>query len=115
MPHIISTATAFPKQYYTQKEMSSALRAEWIKKDLDVAVFDRLQKAVSVEGRFLALQMSEYYKLDGFADCNRAWQKVALELGERVILDLLDKVNLAPKEIKMLMITTVTGLPVPSL
>jgi len=115
MPHIINTATAFPDHYYSQKEMSSALRAEWTKKDLDVAVFDRLQKAVSVEGRFLALPMSDYYKLDGFADCNRAWQKVALELGERVILDLLDKVSIAPKEIKMLMSTTVTGVSVPSL
>ena len=115
MPHIISTATAFPAHYYSQEEMSSALRAEWIKKDLDVDVFDRLQKAVSVEGRFLALPMSEYYKLEGFADCNRAWQKVALELGERVILDLLDKASIAPKEIKMLMSTTVTGVAVPSI
>ena len=115
MPHIISTAIAFPAHYYSQKEMSSALRSEWIKKDLDVAVFDRLQKAVSVEGRFLALPMPEYYKLDGFADCNRAWQKVALELGERVILDLLDKVSFAPEEIQMLMSTTVTGVAVPSL
>lgn len=115
MPHIICTATAFPKHYYTQKELSSALRAEWEKKGLGVAIFDRLQKAVSVEGRFLSLPMSKYYELDGFADCNRVWHKVSLELGERVILDLLDKANLAPKEIKMLMSTTVTGVAVPSL
>ena len=115
MPHIVSTATAFPSQYHTQQEMSSALRAAWIEKGLDAAIFDRLQKAVSVEGRFLALPMSEYYKLNGFADCNSAWLKVALELGERVILELLDKVDLKPDKVQMLMSTTVTGVTVPSL
>ena len=115
MPRIISTATAFPVHYHSQDEMSSALRAAWIKKGLDVAVFDRLQKAVTVEGRYLALPMSEYYKLDGFTDCNRAWLKVALELGECVISDLLEKTSLPAEEIKLLMSTTVTGVAVPSL
>jgi alkylresorcinol/alkylpyrone synthase len=115
MPRILSTATAFPEHYYGQEEMSSALRTEWIKKGLDIAVFNRLQKAVTVEGRYLALEMSEYYKLDGFADSNRAWLKVALELGEHVISDLLIKSNLAADEINLLMSTTVTGVSVPSL
>ena len=115
MPRILSTATAFPEHYYGQEEMSSALRTEWIKKGLDIAVFNRLQKAVTVEGRYLALEMSEYYKLDGFADSNRAWLKVALELGEHVISDLLTKSNLAADEINLLMSTTVTGVSVPSL
>jgi alkylresorcinol/alkylpyrone synthase len=59
--------------------------------------------------------MSEYYKLDGFADSNRAWLKVALELGERVILDLLKKSSLPADGIDLLMSTTVTGITVPSL
>ena len=115
MPHIISATTAFPRHYHSQEEISSALRAVWIKKGLDVAIFDRLQKAVTVEGRYLALPMAEYYKLDGFADCNRAWLKVALDLGEEVINDLLEKSNLPPEEIQMLMSTTSTGVTVPSL
>ena len=115
MPKIISAASAFPKHYHSQQEMSSALRKEWLKKGLDVAIFDRLQKAVTVEGRYLALPMSEYYKLDGFADSNRAWLKVALELGERVILDLLKKSSLPADGIDLLMSTTVTGITVPSL
>ena len=45
MPHIISTATAFPTHYHSQEEISSALRGVWIEKGLDVAIFDRLQKA----------------------------------------------------------------------
>ena len=115
MPYIINTATAFPTHYHSQQEISFALRAVWIKKGLDVAIFDRLQKAVTVEGRYLALPMSEYYKLDGFADCNRTWLDVALELGERVINDLLGKNNLHPQEIQMLMSVTSTGVTVPSL
>jgi alkylresorcinol/alkylpyrone synthase len=115
MPKIISATSAFPKHYHSQQEMSSALRKEWLKKGLDVAIFDRLQKAVTVEGRYLALPMSEYYKLDGFADSNRAWLKVALELGERVILDLLKKSSLPADGIDLLMSTTVTGITVPSL
>jgi len=115
MPHIISTATAFPTHYHSQEEISSALRGVWIEKGLDVAIFDRLQKAVTVEGRYLALPMSEYYKLDGFGDCNRAWLKVALDLGEEVINNLLEKSDLHPEEIQMLMSTTSTGVTVPSL
>ena len=115
MPHIINTATALPPNYHSQEEISSALRAEWIRKGLDEAIFDRLQKAVTVEGRYLALPMSEYYELDGFADCNRAWLKVALELSEQVIKDLLEKSNLPPENIQMLMSSTSTGVTVPSL
>lgn len=115
MPHIISTATAFPQHYHSQEEISSALREAWIEKGLDIAIFDRLQKAVTVKGRYLALPMAEYYKLDGFADCNRAWLKVALELCEQVIKDLLENTGLGAEDIQMLMSSTSTGVTVPSL
>ncbi len=115
MPRIIAAAKAFPPHYHSQEEMSSALRAAWTGKGMDAAVFDRLQKAVTVEGRYLALPMSGYYDLHGFADSNRAWLKVALELGERVISDLLEQADLNPEDVGMLMSTTVTGISVPSL
>jgi len=115
MAYIVGTAKAFPPHYCSQEALSAELRSAWIEKGLDVAIFDRLQKNVAVQGRYLALPIEDYHRFEGFADSNDAWIKTALNLGETVIKDLLSEVNLSPKDISLLMSTTVTGIAVPSI
>lgn len=115
MPYILSTAKAFPKHYHSQQTLSELLREAWITQGLDVAIFDRLQKAVSVQGRYLSCSIEEYRAFQGFGDSNRAWIRVALEVGEEVLRGVLEGSGLEAKDIAMLMSTTVTGISVPSI
>jgi len=51
MPRILALAHAFPPHYCSQDELSFALRIAWQDQGLDVAIFDRLQRNVQVQGR----------------------------------------------------------------
>ena len=115
MPCLVATAPAFPAHYVSQTRLSAELRKVWERQGLDLPIFDRIQKSVSVEGRYLALPLERYLDLMGFADSNRVWAEVALELGERALRTLLERAELAPEDLSLLATTTVTGIAVPSL
>jgi alkylresorcinol/alkylpyrone synthase len=53
--------------------------------------------------------------LEGFKAKNSAWISCALDLGETVLCDLLDKADMKPEEISQILFTTVTGISVPSI
>ncbi len=114
MPHVLAVASGFPEHYYTQEQLSAALREVWQQQQLEVTVFDRVQKSVTVSGRHLALPMERYRTLD-FEAANRAWLETALSLGEQVLTQLFDRSGVAPEEVSLFASTTVTGIAVPSL
>ena len=115
MPRILALAHAFPPHYCSQDELSSALRVAWQSQGLDVAIFDRLQRNVQVQGRYLARPLEEYHHFNSFTQTNQIWQEEALHLGEQVVWQVLDQAQLAANQVQMLMSTTVTGIAVPSL
>ncbi|HSA51662.1 MAG TPA: 3-oxoacyl-[acyl-carrier-protein] synthase III C-terminal domain-containing protein, partial [Yinghuangia sp.] len=63
----------------------------------------------------LALPIEEYETLRTFGATNAAWQRVALEVGERAILEALERAGLERERVAALFFVTVTGLAVPSL
>ena len=81
----------------------------------DVARFDRLQRALGIKGRYLALPMSEYYGLDSFAKGNEAWLRVAPELAEAAARKALDRAGLEPRDIDHIFFVTVTGIATPTI
>ncbi len=115
MPRILALAHAFPPHYCSQDELSSALRIAWQDQGLDVAIFDRLQRNVQVQGRYLARPLEEYHHFNSFTQTNQIWQEEALHLGEQVVRQVLDQAQLAADQVQLLMSTTVTGIAVPSL
>ena len=115
MPRILALAHAFPPHYCSQDELSSALRVAWQSQGLDVAIFDRLQRNIQVQGRYLARPLEEYHHFNSFTQTNQIWQEEALHLGEQVVWQVLDQAQLAANQVQMLMSTTVTGIAVPSL
>ena len=115
MPRILALAHAFPPHYCSQDELSSALRIAWEDQGLDVAIFDRLQRNVQVQGRYLARPLEEYHHFNSFTQTNQIWQEEALHLGEQVVRQVLDQAQLAADQVQLLMSTTVTGIAVPSL
>ena len=115
MPRILALAHAFPPHYCSQDELSSALRIAWQDQGLDVAIFDRLQRNVQVQRRYLARPLEEYHHFNSFTQTNQIWQEEALHLGEQVVRQVLDQAQLAADQVQLLMSTTVTGIAVPSL
>ena len=115
MPRILALAHAFPPHYCSQDELSSALRIAWQDQGLEVAIFDRLQRNVQVQGRYLARPLEEYHHFNSFTQTNQIWQEEALHLGEQVVQQVLDQAQLAADQVQLLMSTTVTGIAVPSL
>ena len=64
MPGILGVSSAFPRNYYTQAELSQALLALSQRRDgLDAARVKKLFAAVKVEGRHLALPLERYAEL----------------------------------------------------
>ncbi|MGK5093695.1 3-oxoacyl-[acyl-carrier-protein] synthase III C-terminal domain-containing protein [Deltaproteobacteria bacterium TL4] len=115
MPHILSVSHAFPEHYYSQHTLSEGLRKLWIKRDLNVDVFDRIQKNVQVQGRYLAYPLEDYYQFQNLQQSNQAWIKAALDLGQKTLASLFKKSSLSPQDISLFASTTVTGIAVPSL
>ena len=115
MPRILALTHAFPPHYYSQDELSSALRIAWQDQRLDVAIFDRLQRNVQVQGRYLARPLEEYHHFKSFTQTNQIWQEEALHLSEQVVQQVLDQAQLEADQVQLLMSTTVTGIAVPSL
>ncbi|MCR9141109.1 MAG: type III polyketide synthase [bacterium] len=112
---IAATATALPSHYYSQDELIGAFREMWAGRHYNLDRLEQFHRNVLVGGRHLALTIPEYSALKGFEESNAAWTRVALELGETVVRDLLETAGVSAGEIHELIFTTITGLAVPSI
>src|ERR1700674_1098275 len=112
---LASVGTALPPNYVAQEELTSALREVWTRKHSDSSRFDRIQSALGITGRHIALPMQEYYPLDSLAKCNDAWLRVAPELAEAATRDALTRAGLEPAEVDHIFFVTVTGIATPSI
>lgn len=115
MAYIAATATGFPPHYYSQLELVAALRRIWSQTGLNFNRLEQFHRNTLVDGRHLALPLNQYEDLDGFSASNGAWTSAALDLGEKIICDLLEKAGLQPRDIAHLTFNTVTGIAVPSI
>ena len=112
---IVAVTHAFPEHYYPQEVLLAALREHWAKSHSNLARLEQIHHRVGVNGRHLALPIEEYQNLQGFEAKNKAWIRSALDLGEKVLCNLFEKVEMQPEEMSQLIFTTVTGIGVPSI
>jgi len=114
-PAIIGTGTALPANHYSQTELAAVARRTLPELGTEAKVIERFFTSVGVKERYLALPAADYPKLTGFRERNDAWQRVAVELGERAVTAALRDAGLDASDIQLFMSTTVTGLCVPSI
>jgi alkylresorcinol/alkylpyrone synthase len=114
-PFISGVGTALPENYVSQEELTGALRQLWMQRYGDVSRFDRLQGALGIQGRYLALPMNDYYAIDSFAKGNDAWLRVAPEIAEIASRKALDRAGLQPRDIDHVFFVTVTGISTPTI
>lgn len=112
---IAGVGTALPDNYVSQEELTAALRQLWLRRYGDASRFDRLQGALGINGRYLALPMGDYYAIDSFAKGNDAWLRVAPELAEAASRKALERAGLEPREIDHVFFVTVTGIATPTI
>lgn len=78
-------------------------------------LLDHIHSACGVEHRNLALPIEDYKGLDGFGAANDAFIHVGLDLAECAVGDALHRAGLAPRDVDLVLSTSVTGVAVPSL
>ena len=112
---IASSASAFPKQYYSQKFLLEKLQEYWGQRLKNPLTLARLHRNVTVDGRYLALPTDEYYNITTWGQANDVWIRVALELGEQALCLALHHAGVAPEQLGALFFTSVTGISSPSI
>jgi alkylresorcinol/alkylpyrone synthase len=112
---IAAVAEAFPAQYYTQEELLEGLKGVWSQRFFNQARLEALHKNVLVGGRYLALPIEEYRKLEGWGQANDVWIRVAQQVGEVAVRRALDAAGLVPTDVDCLIFVSVTGVATPSI
>jgi alkylresorcinol/alkylpyrone synthase len=112
---IAGVGTAFPPNYYSQEEISAALKHQWAGKLDRPEVIDRLHSNVGVKSRHLTLPIPAYQELTTWGQANNAWIKVAQDLGEKSLCRALNQSGFALEDLGAIFFTSVTGVASPSI
>lgn len=112
---IASSASAFPKHYYSQKFLLEQLQQYWGGQLKNPQLLERLHRNVTVDGRYLAIPTEQYYDIKTWGQANDIWIKVAQELAEQALCRALNQAGIATDDLGALFFTTVTGIASPSI
>jgi len=115
MTRIAGVASAFPRQYYRQKQVAEALKQHWNKGLENPQVLDRLLSRVGVDGRYFALPIEAYDNLTTWGRSNNAWIEIAEDLAEQSICRALTRAGLCEADLDAIFFVSVTGVASPSI
>jgi alkylresorcinol/alkylpyrone synthase len=112
---IVAVRTAFPAHRYPQAELTRKV-AELSRLDpARRALLSRLHGNAGVDYRHTVLPLPEYGMLGGIGQANDRYGEEAADLGERALREALDAAGLTGRDLDLLIVTSVTGVTVPSL
>jgi alkylresorcinol/alkylpyrone synthase len=115
MAQILAVRSAFPAHRYPQSELTRKAADLARLGPARRALMERLHRNAGVDTRYTALPLPEYDTLDGVGPANDRYIEEATALGERALRAALDEAGLAAADIDLLVVTSVTGVAVPSL
>jgi alkylresorcinol/alkylpyrone synthase len=114
MTRIAAVSGVLPPHRYAQAEITEAVAAMCLPDGARRGVLDRLHANTQVGYRYLALPLDRYGGLDGFGAANDAFLAAATELGAEAVGKALAAAGLDPRDVDLLMFTSVTGIGAPS-
>ncbi|MCX6423789.1 MAG: type III polyketide synthase, partial [Actinobacteria bacterium] len=85
---------------------------------LDAHVGERLRRihaATGVESRRLVLPLERYAQIENFTEANNIWIDEGLCLSEQAAKSALNEAGIAPEDVDLIMVVSVTGIAAPSL
>jgi len=75
----------------------------------------RIHSATGVESRRLVLPMDQYARIESFTEANNIWIDEGLRLSEQAAKAALNEAGIAPEDVDLIMVVSVTGIAAPSL
>ncbi|MFD3921671.1 type III polyketide synthase [Streptomyces sp. NPDC058595] len=99
---------------HTQSEITDMVAGTCLPAGSDRRVLDRLHASAGVRSRHMALPLDDYAKIDGFGAANDVFIEVAGDLGADAVRGALGAAGLRPRDVDLLLFTSVTGVAAPS-
>lgn len=112
---IVSAASAYPKNYYSQQVLIEAFRKDWESKLESPRMLPWLHERVGVEGRRLAYPLEVYENLHDYGKANDLWIEAAQELGQQAICRALNRAGQAREDLRALYSVSITDIASPSI
>ena len=115
MTKIVAVRSAFPVNRHPQSELTSAYAELSGLDPARHALLRRLHGNSGVDTRHIALPLPDYRTLRGVEASNDRYIDEALDLGERALRGALESAGLTGGDLDLLIVTSVTGVAVPSI
>jgi alkylresorcinol/alkylpyrone synthase len=115
MARIAAVQGVLPPNRYPQAEITDAFARLCVPDGASRRLLDRLHASARVQHRNLVLPLDGYQKLDGFGAANDVFIDAATELGTEAAGKALEAAGLEPRDVDMIMFTSVTGIAAPSI
>jgi alkylresorcinol/alkylpyrone synthase len=115
MTRIVTVRSAFPAHRYPQAELTRKIAELSSLAPVQRALLERLHGNAGVSTRHTVLPLSEYDSLRQGVFANDRYIEEATDLGERALRRALDGAGLDGRDVDLLIVTSVTGVSVPSL
>jgi len=115
MTGIVAVRSAFPAHRYPQADFTLKVAEVSGLGPAQHALLERLHGNAGVEYRHTVLPLPEYGGLGGIEPVNDRYIGEAAELGEQALRGALNMAGLAGRDLDLLIVTSVTGVAVPSL
>jgi alkylresorcinol/alkylpyrone synthase len=115
MTRIMAVRSAFPAHRYPQAEFTLKIAELCGPRPHRRAFLERLHGNAGVDTRHAVLPLPELGRLRGFEAANDRYIEEAADLGEQALRGALDMAGLAAHDLDLLIVTSITGVAVPSL
>jgi alkylresorcinol/alkylpyrone synthase len=114
-PRIVAVRSALPGAPMPQAELTRSFAERAEMSPAARALLERLHAGATVGTRHLALSAAECAALDGAEAVNDRYITAATSLGEQALRAALSAAELSAADLDLLIVTSVTGVAVPSL
>ncbi|HEX5566805.1 MAG TPA: 3-oxoacyl-[acyl-carrier-protein] synthase III C-terminal domain-containing protein [Streptomyces sp.] len=114
MSRIAAVHPVLAPHRYSQREITDLVARLCLPEGSDRRLLDRFHTAARVRFRHTALPLGAYAALEDFGAANDAFVTAAVELGAEAVSGALRAAGLSPRDVDLVMFTSVTGVAAPS-
>jgi alkylresorcinol/alkylpyrone synthase len=112
--HLAAVRGVLPDHTYRQADITAAFADVLGSTGSERALLERFHENAGVSQRHLALPLERYWQLADFGAANDEFIRVATQIGSHAVTKALAAAGLTPRDVDLVVSTTITGLAVPS-